>query len=780
MKVKDFAKLLETEFGEGLWRKIAVIPADKSPDGTKKPIGEFNDWTREEVIKKRMAKIHTPQDGMELNYSLYLKHAPGLYCIDFDTKDFKTPDLYDMLVRQDIYRTETKKGFHFYLKLSEELGHYSNELDVANTDLYHKAEDIDFIIGKRNMWEIATRDVEGSSLGPISYSDIKPHLNETKMNFGGQTQHAPLPKAESQGVISNPDDEPDDPFVIVNEPKPTCDEATMRYYLGRLNQSRCDSYDEHVRIGLAILHNFPDNEILAFQVWDDWCKGSDKYQAGGQSKKWQSLKKSPPPDDPNGPLSYRSIKGWADKDDPQNELESLYKKDGEDAMVRKLNEMVIFREQFSDYIHVFNLEDRDYECKKKPDMKNHFETLEFSISEGDKKISPFTIWCKNRFRVAVHKVDFDPTNRMSNIFNLWNGYKIQEGIESGASQPLCDHIKQVWCRQNETHYEYVLNWLAWVLQRPDRKNGVMISVKSRQGSGKGIVLSVMKMIMNGDRSKGPYSQVSNMDSILNWTYGIEGKCLINLDEAFWGGDKKKEGQMKNLITEKDQEIRKKHQPPYFITNTTAFITTTNNDYFSGMTADDRRNFCLDGDSDFTDALPDKRGYFYNIAKAPKGYDPHPDVVNDFAYRLYNRDLSHFDPETFDKTSLAQEQIQQGWNSVTRWWHTVLEDSVWRQEAKQEWGCKWAEAPGDIEDGYRPIPKRWIHESYKCYKVDGFHGFHEFYDEFCRRTKAIIREETMPACRKMIDGERVKVWMVPEDIEAMRKAFNKTQKYAVFT
>jgi hypothetical protein len=598
------------------------------------------------------------------------------------------------------------------------------------------------------------------------------------MNFGG------LAKAQSQGVISNPDDEPEDPFVIVNEPKPTCDEETIRSYLKRLAQWRCDSYDEHVNIGLAIHHNFPDNEILAFQVWDDWCKGSDKYEGGGQNKKWQSLKKSPPPDDPNGPLSYRSIKGWADKDDPQNELETLYKESGEDAMVRKMNENIVFRIQFSDYIHIFNTEEVRYECKEKPKMKNAYETELFKIKVGDndKVVNPFDIWCKNRFRSGVERIDFDPTNRVPNIFNLWQGYVITEGVESGAhhDQPLCDHIKRVWCRDIVNHYEYVMNWLAWVLQRPDRKVGVMISVKSRQGTGKGIVLSVMKMIMNGDRPCGPMSQVSNVESILGaYSYGIEGKTLINFDEAYWGGNKKLEGQVKSLITEQTQEIRKKFKDPFFIKNTTAFITTTNSLYFTPITADDRRNFCLDADSDFTDALENKRAYFKNIVKVPKGEDPHPDVVNDFAYRLYTRDISDFDPEDFDKTELAQSQIQQGWCSVLRWWHAVLEDELWVSDPDvPHLRVKFAKAPGDVDaEGFKAVPKKWVYDRYCQAKIQGFHTYHEVYDNFCRTTKGLFKN-TMPEMRKGGLGNQVKVYLLPS-VETLRIAFNTSQKYQVF-
>ncbi len=39
--------------------------------------------------------------------------------------------------------------------------------------------------------------------------------------------------------------------------------------------------------------------------------------------------------------------------------------------------------------------------------------------------------------------------------------------------------------------------------------------------------------------------------------------------------------------------------------------------------------------------------------------------------LYNRDITNFNPRSFDKTELLQEQIQHNWCSVRKWWFDVL-------------------------------------------------------------------------------------------------------------
>ena len=100
-------------------------------------------------------------------------------------------------------------------------------------------------------------------------------------------------------------------------------------------------------------------------------------------------------------------------------------------------------------------------------------------------------------------------------------------------QPLLDHILNVWCSGNQTHYEYVLNWFSWVLQKPAKKIGVCLCIQSRQGAGKGAVLDMVRYLMDGDNRTNYYLQTSNLNRLVGqFTTGMEGKCMINLDEAF--------------------------------------------------------------------------------------------------------------------------------------------------------------------------------------------------------------------------------------------------------
>ena len=159
MKVDELCEEFESRICEGLWAKIKVIPADKSPTGDKQPIGEKNNLSTEEVKKKRTRGYGSKG---EWNHSIYMKHMPETYCVDFDTKSVLDNPFYKLLVSLDTFRTTTAKGFHFYVNIKG-LNPYSNEVDIANLDHFNDPKDLDLIYDKRNMWEVSSREVGGNT-----------------------------------------------------------------------------------------------------------------------------------------------------------------------------------------------------------------------------------------------------------------------------------------------------------------------------------------------------------------------------------------------------------------------------------------------------------------------------------------------------------------------------------------------------------------------------------------------------------------------------------------
>jgi hypothetical protein len=792
MKVCEFVKVLEDEWDVGMYRKIMVIPATKSVMRKKQPFGEKSDMSVAEIKKSRSHdKSYWDKIGptllqkAEKNYSIYVKHMTDLYVVDFDTKVFKTTDLYDLLMAQNIYHCETAKGYHFYLRIGG-LGTYKNEVNLANLDFFDKVDDIDLIARKRNVWEINTREINGSTFGPIEWQAISKYFNEHAMNFD-----MPQEGIVVEAVDMANDNQPEDMAEVGDGPLisdyPVCDMATMKMYLDRLSQRRVDNYEDWFRVSMIIYRNFRENPIDGYQLYDEWSSKSESYNKKSNRDKWDTFG--------NGtftgkPLSYKSLRAWANDDDPQNEYEALYKSRGEEAMVRHMNQSIVYKRDSSEFIMVHSEEALDFYIKDKNKLSLDFENKTWwgTIDGKNKELNPINIWRKSKFRKEVSRIDFDPSSKRGDIYNLWTGYYVKkdECQDTGKSENLLKHIKTIWCNDDEMLYEYVLNWFAWVIQRPEQKVGVMMALKSKQGAGKGIVLGIIEAIMDGTRKNGYFSQVSNVESILgNYTYGIEGKCLVDFDEAYWGGNKKLEGQVKNLITENNQEIRKKFCAPYWIHNTTAFILTTNNDLFSGMSEDDRRHLCLAvNDVPVLKMTTDeKMDYFNSLSHSVYGQPPHPEVVSSLAHILYYRDIEEFNPRKYPKTALAQNQIQQGWSATTRFWFQVLDDEKWCDigDLTQVGDTDWI-AYGDIppsgglkmKDGTIGIDKEFIFTCYLNKKLGGYSNSKQTKEQFFKKTIEIFGS-TYREVRHRIADRRMKLIICPP-IDEWKEALQKHQGY----
>ena len=607
----------------------------------------------------------------------------------------------------------------------------------------------------------------------------------------GVVAEAPLDLVlEAEAVV----DEAPAEVVVQEHGEGGCDMTHMKGLLERLHPRRCDKYDEWIKVSQVIFHNFED-QVDGYEVFKEWSAKSPKFNEQGNKKIWKGFAKKKP----DHPPTYRKVETMADRDDPQNEFQKLYLEKGEFEMMEAMNISICYKLDTSEYIAIHSIENMDFHIKNKAQFNEDFANKSFYVKMGTKNVekNPFKIWRGSRWRREVQRIDFDPSNKMKNIFNLWRGYHITRDSCHEAPvedcQAMLDHIKLIWCNSVDNLFEYALNWLAWVIQRPHLKICVMLALKSKQGAGKGIVLGAIQQIMDGDRPGGYFSQNSSVESLIGtYSYGMEGKCLLDFDEAFWGGDKKKEGEVKNLITETNIEVRQKYAHPYYIKNATAFILTTNNELFAGMTEDDRRHICLQMNSDYFECMTaaQKAEYFEKVSGRRYVGEYDPKVILALANFLYNRDITNFRPNCYPKTALAQHQIQQGWTTITRFWFCVLNTGSWGMmtqgwgDSKEDIDCPYNGYLYNCECGYKmkngegqtivQYKKEWVYLRYLEMKM-GAYGRKETREQFWKKTGEIFKK-LIHRKKASKNNQRREVVIEFPHIDDGRKEFRKHQRY----
>lgn len=74
-----------------------------------------------------------------------------------------------------------------------------------------------------------------------------------------------------------------------------------------------------------------------------------------------------------------------------------------------------------------------------------------------------------------------------NEFNLWRVFGVAPRQTRRRIASLLRHIWKVLCRKDKTKFKYLIRWLAWAVQNPDKLPGTIVVLKSlMQGTGKSI------------------------------------------------------------------------------------------------------------------------------------------------------------------------------------------------------------------------------------------------------------------------------------------------------
>ncbi len=108
----------------------------------------------------------------------------------------------------------------------------------------------------------------------------------------------------------------------------------------------------------------------------------------------------------------------------------------------------------------------------------------------------------------------------------------------------------------------MLDWLADVVQHPDRQGEVALVLCGPEGCGKGLLARAMKYLL-GQHGLA----ISNAKHLTgNFNAHLRDTVLLFADEAFYAGDRTHVGVFKALITEPYLTIEGKYQNPVLAKN----------------------------------------------------------------------------------------------------------------------------------------------------------------------------------------------------------------------
>ena len=304
---------------------------------------------------------------------------------------------------------------------------------------------------------------------------------------------------------------------------------------------------------------------------------------------------------------------------------------------------------------------RDFSLK----IRNIF--VRVSDNQGKtKKVSGEKFWLEHRDR-QVRKIIFDPKApagaAVAGQFNLWRGFAIEPKKGWNKQRRLWKHIRQVICRREKAKLRYLMFWLAWAVQNPDKTPETVIVLKSNlQGTGKSTLSYVMRTIF------GSHAHViADKERLLGrFNANLETACFICAEEMIWAGDRGTADALKSLITGDSLTLEVKNGARWEIPNRLHFIMTTNHDHAIHAGARDRRFFVLDVDP----AKAQNSGWFDPLYR-----DLDDGGRAEFLYFLQNLNLGEWHPRKLPKTAEAMEQQKMSADSVIQWAQACIDNDA---------------------------------------------------------------------------------------------------------
>jgi len=284
----------------------------------------------------------------------------------------------------------------------------------------------------------------------------------------------------------------------------------------------------------------------------------------------------------------------------------------------------------------------------------------------DKKGNPITTalgkwWLGEPARRQFQSIVFSPGRDIDGVYNLWRGFAV-EPRPGDKHLKFIEHIYEDLCDGKQDLLDYLLNWMALAIQKPDAPGQVAVVLRGRKGTGKGFFTKTFGRLFGRH-----YLAVTNAKHLVGQFNSHLRDCVVLFgDEAFWAGDKAHESVLKALITEDTLMIEKKGVDVEPASNYVHLIMASNEQWVVPASYDERRFFVLDVSA----AHMQDTEYFGSIEA-----DLMAGGLANLLHALQTRDLSNFDVRTVPRTEALLDQKVHSMTSNEEWWFRKLSDGV---------------------------------------------------------------------------------------------------------
>jgi hypothetical protein len=427
----------------------------------------------------------------------------------------------------------------------------------------------------------------------------------------------------------------------------------IRRMLSAIDPDRL-SYDQWLSVGMAIHSQHSD----ALKLWDDWSQSGDRYKPDECRKRWKGFRSD---GTSNGRVTIATVfyhatnAGWQPEQD--------------DVVLDPVSTVIINLNHRYGYLVVGGKERilRQFEHHDPNDLpfdlitKGAFNGLLANqliyVPSVKKHKKLADVWLNHPLRRTYPRgLGLYPSGDVPpGAFNTWNGFAVEP--RPGSCDLFLGHLYVGLCRGEIAHYEFLLDWLADLVQDPANPKGCAIVMRGPEGSGKGTLANTIGKLF------GPHyiHLIDEKHLTGNFNAHMMEAIVVFADEITWGGHVKTSGKLKGLVTEDLLLGERKGIDAIRYRNHAHLIVASNSDWVIPAGSSSRRWFVLDVDGE----MANNRSHFDEIYEELRNGGDSA-LLNFLLEREITRDL-RIAPET----QALSEQRQLSAGSRDRFYDWIL-------------------------------------------------------------------------------------------------------------
>lgn len=296
------------------------------------------------------------------------------------------------------------------------------------------------------------------------------------------------------------------------------------------------------------------------------------------------------------------------------------------------------------------------------DIRNMYNNRHIEIMDGDgkpKRVELGRFWMTHPQRRQYASITFSPGREVKGSYNLWRGFSCVAKA-GDKHESFLHHVLNNVCTGNQEHYDYLIGWMANLVQHPDKTGQVAVVLRGKRGTGKSFFARTLGQLFGRH-----YMQVSDSKHLVgSFNAHLRDTVLLFGDEAFFAGDKRHESVLKTLVTEDQLVIEGKGVDAEAAINYTHLILASNEEWVVPAGVDERRFFVLEvGDGCAVDLT-----YFGQITN-----DLQTGGYQSLLHYLLSYDLSKYEIRAVPKTDALREQVSHTMDAVNHWFLDKLQE-----------------------------------------------------------------------------------------------------------